>query len=227
MTMRRRAHARDRFWDGVTNRMHRLHLTGIQFRRLMALVLALAFIALSIFTIILALNQRSLQADRERRIKVATANNQKRDKVISSLSNDVTDLRKQVDECKASKAYDPKCIVPVAPPPDTTIKTIVGPQGLPGVSTIGPPGPQGDTGIQGLTGSVGAEGPPGENGATGATGPQGPEGPPGPAGQDGKDGKDGANGVGISDVSIQDCHLIVTFTDGSVHDAGSVCVLVP
>ena len=79
---------------------------------------------------------------------------------------------------------------------------------LPVVQTIGPRGPQGYTGPQGATGPQGPQGP------TGATGPQGPT---GPAGADGNDG------VSITNVAIDgNQHLIVTLSDGSSIDAGSV-----
>ncbi len=61
-----------------------------------------------------------------------------------------------------------------------------------------------------------------------ANGPAGPQGPAGPAGADGADGTDGAtgptgpSGVGISNVVIQNNHLMVTLSDGSVQDAGAV-----
>ena len=73
---------------------------------------------------------------------------------------------------------------------------------LPVVQTIGPRGPQGYTGPQGATGPQGPQGP------TGATGPQGPTGP---------------TGVSITNVTIdENQHLIVTLSDGSSIDAGSV-----
>lgn len=82
---------------------------------------------------------------------------------------------------------------------------------LPVVQTIGPRGPQGYTGPQGATGPQGPQGP------TGATGAQGPQGPTGPAGADGNDG------VSITNVAIDgNSHLIVTLSDGSTIDAGSV-----
>ena len=56
------------------------------------------------------------------------------------------------------------------------------------------------------------------DGADGTQGPQGIQGPIGPA------GADGANGLGIASVDIRstDNHLIITYTDGTTHDAGEI-----
>jgi len=72
-------------------------------------------------------------------------------------------------------------------------------------------GPQGPRGYPGNTGPQGPQGP---QGPTGATGPQGPTGP---------SGADGNDGVSITNVAIDgNSHLIVTLSDGSSIDAGSV-----
>ena len=79
---------------------------------------------------------------------------------------------------------------------------------------IGPKGDTGETGIQGAkgdTGATGVQGPAGATGATGATGPQGPT------------GATGATGVGVSSATVNGSgHLIITKTDSTTVDAGSV-----
>ena len=73
---------------------------------------------------------------------------------------------------------------------------------------------KGPTGPRGYPGNTGPQGPQGPQGPTGATGPQGPTGPT---------GADGNDGVSITNVTIDgNSHLIVTLSDGSTIDAGSV-----
>ena len=58
------------------------------------------------------------------------------------------------------------------------------------------------------------------DGTDGAPGAQGPQGPAGPAGADGRDGTDG---LGIASVNIDvNEHLIITYDDGTTHDAGVI-----
>lgn len=77
----------------------------------------------------------------------------------------------------------------------------------------GPPGPKGDTGPQGLPGPKGDIGPKGDQGI------QGLQGPKGDPGQNGTPGRDG---VGISTATITNGFLILTKTDGTTVNAGSV-----
>lgn len=86
-----------------------------------------------------------------------------------------------------------------------------GPQGLPGPQ--GETGPSGPQGLPGPSGSQGLPGPSGERGARGESGPPGAVGPAGPQ---------GAPGVGIANVKIVGSNLIVTLTNGSTIDAGSL-----
>ena len=87
-----------------------------------------------------------------------------------------------------------------------TARDIRGPQGATGAQ--GPKGDTGETGPKGDTGATGLQGPKGDTGDTGATGPQGPT---------------GATGVGVATVAINSSkHLIVTYTDESVQDAGEL-----
>ena len=82
---------------------------------------------------------------------------------------------------------------------------------------VGPEGPAGATGEPGSTGEPGATGQPGES----ITGPPGPQGEPGTPGAPGSDGR-GITSVQVVEVDQNECHLIVTFTDGTQQDAGAV-----
>jgi hypothetical protein len=86
----------------------------------------------------------------------------------------------------------------------------IGPPGPPG-----PSGPEGDTGLPGGSGEPGATGATGEPGPAGPTGAIGPEGPAGPAGVS-------VTNVTVVEVDNNECHLIVTLSDGSQIDAGAV-----
>lgn len=117
----------------------------------------------------------------------------------------------------------------------------------------GPQGIQGQQGIQGVPGENGTNGTNGKSayeiavdegfvgdesawlaslvGATGATGPQGPQGIQGETGATGPQGPQGATGakgdigVGVQTVTINtQKHLIITYTDGTSHDAGELSV---
>ncbi len=127
-----------------------------------------------------------------------------------------------------------------------------GHMGRPGVDGVdgrpgapGPPGdigPRGQPGTDGAPGKPGAPGPqgePGEAGATGSTGEPGRPGDPGPPGETGPPGADsnvpgpqGDPGRGIASVDVvqqapNDCHLIVTYTDTTTHDAGPIACSPP
>ncbi len=69
----------------------------------------------------------------------------------------------------------------------------------------------------------GEDGKDGADGEDGVDGKDGEDGKDGIDGADGKDGEDGKDGVGIASMEIDDKgHLIVTMTNGSVQDLGSV-----
>ena len=75
------------------------------------------------------------------------------------------------------------------------------------------------------TGEKGEKGDKGDTGATGAQGEKGDKGDIGNDGKDGKDGKNGEDGVGVSSVMVdKDGNIIVSLTDGSTHQAGSLPV---
>ena len=81
-------------------------------------------------------------------------------------------------------------------------------------------GQDGAPGVNGQDGKDGQDGAPGKDGKDGVNGKDGQD---GAKGADGKDGADGTDGVGISSVSINTSnHLIVTYTDGTVTDAGEI-----
>lgn len=108
-----------------------------------------------------------------------------------------------------------------------------GPSGQPGQAgspgTQGNPGSPGGPGKDGIPGAAGTptngrDGTNGINGADGAAGKDGTDGAPGPAGPPGADGTDGR---GITDVTITTqpdgtCRLILTFTDSTTTDAGTI-----
>jgi hypothetical protein len=78
----------------------------------------------------------------------------------------------------------------------------------------GDTGAKGDTGDKGETGATGATGPAGATGAKGDTGAQGPQ---------GATGATGATGVGVTSATVNGSgHLIITKTDSTTVDAGSV-----
>ena len=78
-------------------------------------------------------------------------------------------------------------------------------------------GPKGDTGA---TGAQGVAGPKGDTGSTGA---QGTKGDTGAAGPQGPKGDTGNTGVGVSAATVNGSgHLIITKTDSTTVDAGSV-----
>ena len=96
-----------------------------------------------------------------------------------------------------------------------------GPQGEQGIQ--GETGPQGPQGEQGIQGEVGPQGPQGEQGIQGETGPQGPQGEQGIQGEVGPQGEKGDTGVSITSTYIdENGDLIVTFSDGTISNAGHV-----
>lgn len=115
-----------------------------------------------------------------------------------------------------------------------------GATGQPGQSTPGTAGAPGTTGTGGTPGTNGAAGTPGVAGTGGTTGAdgvtpacvsepgqcRGPEGSPGKPGDPGASGAPGAAGMdgrGITDTRVENCRLIVFYTDGATNDAGPVC----
>ncbi len=77
--------------------------------------------------------------------------------------------------------------------------------------------------VIGKDGEDGKDGKDGQNGADGKDGENGKDGLNGTDGKDGEDGKDGTDGVGIKTTTINaDGELIITLTDGSVHNLGNV-----
>jgi len=119
---------------------------------------------------------------------------------------------------------------PEGPKGEQGVAGPAGPTGADGLKgDIGPKGDQGDQGV------VGPTGPKGDTGSQGSQGPQGLKGDKGDKGEQGLQGSKGyqvpqglavpagADGIGISDTSIDaDGNLIVTLTDGSVINTGSV-----
>ena len=85
-------------------------------------------------------------------------------------------------------------------------------------------GPQGEVGPQGEIGPQGEVGPQGEKGDKGDQGEPGLQGEKGDKGDQGEPGAPGAAGVGIEDVAIVGGELIITFTDGTVVNLGSLSI---
>jgi hypothetical protein len=72
----------------------------------------------------------------------------------------------------------------------------------------------------------GVAGPKGEKGRDGRDGVDGYKGQDGKDGVDGKDGKDGSNGISVTDAKVDfDGSLVITLSDGSEIDAGTVVSL--
>jgi len=101
-----------------------------------------------------------------------------------------------------------------------------GVDGIPGPKgDTGPKGDQGEPGPAGRDGAPGPQGPQGEKGDQGIQGLQGPagrDGLQGPKGDSGQNGIPGRDGVGISTATITNGFLILTKTDGTTVNAGSV-----
>ncbi len=87
----------------------------------------------------------------------------------------------------------------------------------------GAQGEKGDKGDTGAAGEKGAKGDTGAQGAAGETGAAGAQGAAGEKGDTGAQGEKGDEGRGISSVKIDDeGHLIITYSDDTTEDAGSV-----
>ena len=94
------------------------------------------------------------------------------------------------------------------------LELLRGPQGEQGIQGLqGEQGPAGEQGPKGEQGIQGEQGPAGEKGADGAEGPQGPAGEAGPQGE---------QGISVTNVAIEDNHLMVTLSDGNILDAGEM-----
>ncbi len=87
----------------------------------------------------------------------------------------------------------------------------------------GDKGDTGATGEKGDKGDTGATGEKGDKGDTGAQGEKGDKGDTGAQGEKGDKGDTGATGRGIEAIRIdENGHLIITYSDGTSEDAGSV-----
>lgn len=87
------------------------------------------------------------------------------------------------------------------------------------------PGPQGEPGLRGDkgdTGEIGPQGISGEPGPAGSQGPQGPKGDTGATGPQGEIGATGAAGISITSAVVTNGSLIITRSDGSTINAGTV-----
>jgi hypothetical protein len=208
------------------------------------LLLILAFLALSILILVVYLQLSHTRAElAQRRVvrdKQAQATGQTLNTLrtqVNGLATNLDSVRDQVKACADKKANTPGCTVPVAPPASTIVKSVTGAQGAPGATgatgAVGP-GPT-DAQVRAMVVTYcalhdncrGIPGTNGTNGAAGASGADGQAGGQGPSGKDGKDGengKDGKDGVSVSDAHVDDnCHLIITLSNGDTHDAGYVC----
>ncbi|MEU6372299.1 collagen-like protein [Streptomyces sp. NPDC046909] len=150
----------------------------------------------------------------DRRADELQAEADARGKAVSTLAQDVRELRAQVEAGGGTPAApDPseavddlidRIRVPASLPGERGAKGdrgatgaggapgARGPRGEPGPS--GPPGPEGSPGPSGPSGSPGETGAPGDTGAPGPAGAEGSAGPVGPAGVDGTQGTPGVQG---------------------------------
>ena len=140
----------------------------------------------------------------------------------------VDELRSQVRGLGATPAVPPPEDIVDNPPEVVPIPGPEGPPGTPGRDGVdgkdgaaGLPGPPGAAGPVGEPGATGATGEPGAAGATGDPGATGPQGDPGPTGPPGPAGISVTN-VQVVEVAQNECHLIVTLSDGTQIDAGAV-----
>ncbi|MHB9854743.1 collagen-like protein [Streptomyces sp. Tue6028] len=130
----------------------------------------------------------------DRRADALRSEADRRGKALSTLAQDVRDLRAQVEAGGGT---------PAAPDPAEAIDGLIDrvrvPAGAPGAP--GEPGARGERGAGGKPGADGQRGQPGEPGAAGADGGPGPSGPPGadgspgPAGPPGPQGEQGYQGL--------------------------------
>jgi hypothetical protein len=143
-------------------------------------------------------------------------------------------LARQLEALGEKPVVEPDTPDDVLIAPRPSIPGPRGPQGPPGRDgrdgapctptnpmCIGPTGPTGATGASGEPGATGPQGEPG------ATGPQGEPGATGPQGEPGATGPQGPAGVSVTNVQVvevamNECHLIVTLSDSTQIDAGTI-----
>ncbi|MFD7709414.1 collagen-like protein [Streptomyces sp. NPDC059785] len=135
----------------------------------------------------------------DRRADQMRAEADRRGRAVSTLAQDVRDLRAQVradggtpaapDPAVAVDGLPDRVRVPAAPPGERGAK---GDKGATGAG--GAPGTAGERGTSGERGERGPSGPPGSDGSPGPSGGPGTDGAAGPAGGDGSEGAPGAAG---------------------------------
>ena len=131
----------------------------------------------------------------DRRADDLRAEADRRGEAVSTLAQDVRDLRAQVEAGGGT---------PAAPDPSDAVDDLIDRVRVPAAAP-GEPGAKGDRGATGAGGAPGPggqrgprgeSGPPGPSGSPGPSGPSGEPGEPGPAGADGLNGANGADGAG-------------------------------
>ena len=131
----------------------------------------------------------------DRRADDLRAEADRRGEAVSTLAQDVRDLRAQVEAGGGT---------PAAPDPSDAVDDLIDRVRVPAAAP-GEPGAKGDRGATGAGGASGPggqrgprgeSGPPGPSGSPGPAGPSGDPGEPGPAGADGLNGANGADGAG-------------------------------
>ncbi|MEV0931544.1 collagen-like protein [Streptomyces phaeochromogenes] len=131
----------------------------------------------------------------DRRADDLRAEADRRGEAVSTLAQDVRDLRAQVEAGGGT---------PAAPDPSDAVDDLIDRVRVPAAAP-GQPGAKGDRGATGaggapgpggLRGPRGESGPPGPSGSPGPAGPSGEPGEPGPAGADGLNGANGTDGAG-------------------------------
>ncbi|MEU4610201.1 collagen-like protein [Streptomyces umbrinus] len=131
----------------------------------------------------------------DRRADDLRAEADRRGEAVSTLAQDVRDLRAQVEAGGGT---------PAAPDPSDAVDDLLDRVRVPAAAP-GSPGAKGDRGAPGAGGAPGPggqrgprgeSGPPGPSGSPGPAGPSGEPGEPGPAGADGLNGANGTDGAG-------------------------------
>jgi len=131
----------------------------------------------------------------DRRADDLRAEADRRGEAVSTLAQDVRDLRAQVEAGGGT---------PAAPDPSDAVDDLIDRVRVPAAAP-GEPGAKGDPGATGAGGAPGPggqrgprgeSGPPGPSGSPGPAGPSGEPGEPGPAGADGLNGANGTDGAG-------------------------------
>ncbi|MFD3377745.1 collagen-like protein [Streptomyces sp. NPDC058697] len=131
----------------------------------------------------------------DRRADELRAEADRRGEAVSTLAQDVRDLRAQVEAGGGT---------PAAPDPSDAVDDLLDRVRVPAAAP-GEPGAKGDRGATGAGGAPGPggdrgprgeSGPPGPSGSPGPAGPSGGPGEPGPAGADGLNGANGTDGAG-------------------------------